>query len=66
MLFAIQNLVLKFAFETHLHSVLLEIILALTNFTSNRYSVPSGSRADLHDDARRAEFKDGCMGWMGV
>ena len=31
-LFAIQNCVLKFAFETHVHSVLLEIILALTNF----------------------------------
>ena len=27
------------------------------------YSVPSGSRADLHDEARRAEFTDG-MGWM--
>ena len=32
MLFAIENWVLKFAFETHVHSVLLEMILALTNF----------------------------------
>ena len=40
MLFAMQNGVLKFAFETHVHMVLLrvllKIILALTNFTSNR------------------------------
>ena len=38
-LFAIQNGVLKFAFETYVNRVLLKIILALTNFTSNRYSV---------------------------
>ena len=34
-----QNGVLKFAFEIHVHRVLLRIILALTNFTSNRNSV---------------------------
>ena len=34
-----ENGVLKFAFEKHVHRVLLEIILALTNFTSNRYRV---------------------------
>ena len=34
----------------------LKIILALTNFTSNGYSVPSGFRADLHNEARWAEF----------
>ena len=38
-------------------------LLALTNLTSNRYSVPSGSSADLHNEARSAEFTDG-MGWM--
>ena len=38
-LFAVQNGVLKFAFETHVHRVLLKIIHALTNFTSNRNSV---------------------------
>ena len=31
--------ILKFAFETQVHILLLEIILTLTNFTSNRYSV---------------------------
>ena len=28
------------------------MILVLTNFTSNRYSVPSGSRADLRNEAQ--------------
>ena len=38
---------------------------ALTNFTSNRYSVPSGSRTDLHDETPRAEFTDGWMNGTG-
>ena len=33
------------------------------NFTSNRYSVPSGSRPDLHSARPKAEF-DG-TGWTG-
>ena len=37
--FANQNGRFKFAFEKHVHMVLLDIILALTNFTSIRYSV---------------------------
>ena len=56
-----QNLILKFAFKTHAHRVILKIILALTNFTWNLYNVPSGSRADLHHEALKAEFRfKGC------
>ena len=33
----------------------MKIILALNNFTSNRYNLLSGSRADLNHEARRAE-----------
>ena len=64
--FAAQNPILKFASETHVHGVILKIVLALTNFTSNRDSVPSGSRSDLHDEARRAEFTKCWMGWDGM
>ena len=43
-----------------IHSVHLEIILSLTNFISNRYSVPSGSTKDLHEaEGRRPSPPNG-------
>ena len=45
-------------------------LLALTNLTSNRYSVPSGSRADLHarpeGPSLRLDGWDGWDGWDGI
>ena len=41
-------------------------LLALTNLTYNRYSIPSGSSTDLHKEARSAVLTDGWMdGWDG-
>ena len=36
------------------------------NFRVSTYSVPSGFRADLHDEARRAEFTHGMNGMFGM
>ena len=57
-------LVWKFVFETHVHRVSLKIILALTNLTSNRYDLPSGSRADLQRGPKGQVYGwDGMNGW---
>ena len=57
MLFAMQNGVLKFAFETHVHRVLLrvllKIILALTNFTSNRNRIKNFLPIPQRDSAKQ-------------
>ena len=47
MLFAMQNGVLKFAFETHVHMVLLRIILALKVFQKYRRQRAFFSKCDV-------------------
>ena len=56
----------KYKNTVPLLEVILEIILTLTNLT-NRYSVPSGSNADLNRGAKPRVFGwiDGWMGWIG-
>ena len=57
MSFGMQNGVLKFAFETHVHRVLLrvllKIILALTNFTSNRNRIKNFLLIPQRDSAKQ-------------
>ena len=53
-----QNGVLKFAFETHVHRVLLKIILALTNFTSNRNSVKNFTQGFKQGFTKRFNFEN--------
>ena len=60
MLFAMQNGVLKFAFETHVLRVLL-VLVGGFNFRLGTYNVPPGSSAYHYGEARRAEF-DGTGG----
>ena len=55
MLFAMQKGVLKFAFETHVHSVLL-VLVGGFNFRLGTYNVPSGSSASSLTTRPKAEF----------
>ena len=61
MLFATQKGVLLFAFETHVHRLLL-VLVGGFNFRLGTNNVPPESSAKPYGEARRAEF-DG-MGWM--
>ena len=54
-MFAMQKGVLKFAFETHVHRVLL-VLVGGFNFRLGTYNVPPGSSAYPYGEARRAEF----------
>ena len=62
-MFAMQKGVFKFAFETHVHRVLL-VLVGGFNFRLGTYNVPPGSSANLFGEARRAEF-DGTGGTDG-
>ena len=50
-----QNRVLKFAFETYVHRVLL-VLVGGFNFRQGTYNVPPGSSANSYGEVRRAEF----------
>ena len=63
--FAVQNWIFKFVFESQGHNVILKIILALTNFTSDRCSVPLGFRADFTTSYERPSSADRTIGTHG-
>ena len=65
MLFAMQKGVLKFAFETHVHRVLL-VLVGGFNFRLGTYNVPPGSSAPSLTTSAKREFDGtGWTGWTG-